>query len=140
MRNEPKFVTPDMFKNRFGIDLNESLDENDNISNKANIFLMMVEDNLMSWVDANTFRNVSWDGLTQYQLEKLQLAILYQALYTYKNGDILLDSGYDQEKGIIANHTLLQEIAISPTSINYLKTAGLYNHVVNNVRRYVDFR
>lgn len=138
MRNEPKFVTTDMFNNRFGINLND-IEDGENISNKGNIFLMMVEDNLLSWIDANTFRNVSWDNLSSFQLEKLQMAILYQALYTYKNGDILLDSGYDQEKGIVAPQTTLQEIAISPTAINYLKIAGLYNHVVSNVRRHVDF-
>ena len=50
MRTEPQFVKPDDFKNRTGIDLNETLKGTS--SNKANLFLLSVESKFLAWVDA----------------------------------------------------------------------------------------
>lgn len=139
MRTEPRFVTPSDFYNYWGIELNSMLNVNDNYSNKANIFLMVIEDRIMNWIDANTFRNVRWEDLSPFQLEHLQLAILTQAMYVYRNSDISLDSGYDPEKGIIAQKDELSSLIICEAALDFLKTAGLYNHVIKNRRRRTRF-
>lgn len=139
MRTEPRFVSPDDFYNYWGVDLNAELRDNDNVSNKANIFLMVVEDRLMSWIDANTFRNVDWEELSGFQLEEFQKAILTQAMYMFRNSDISLDSGYDPEKGIVASKEDLDKILISQSAINFLKTAGLCNYTISNRRRRTRF-
>ena len=138
IRNEPRFVTPDDFENYWGENLNAKL-KGDNYSNKANIFLKIVEDRLLNWIDANTFRVTTWDALTDYQLEQLQYAILTQAMYVFRNSDISLDSGYDPESGIIASKGVLNNLVVSQAALDFLKNAGLYNQRVTNRRRFTRF-
>jgi hypothetical protein len=139
LRTTPQFVTPADFFNFWGVDLDSALVSNDNESNKANTFLLRVEDRMLTWIDDTTFRNVGWDELTDYQTEQLQKAILTQAMYVYRSSDISMDSGYDPDKGIIANRADLEKIEICSAALGYLKNAGLYNHVITNRHRYTRF-
>lgn len=138
LSNEPRFVTPDDFQNYTGKSLDELLDKNANISNASNLFLLRVEDCLLSRLDNLSFRTVGYDDLSDFQLESLQKAIIYQAEYMIRNGDIFTDSGYDIERGEVIDFDKLQRVAICPTSVDLLKNCGLYNHVITNRRRYID--
>lgn len=138
IRNEPRFVTPDDFENYWNENLNAKL-KGDNYSNKANAFLRVVEDRLLNWIDANTFRVSPWEDLSEFQIENLQKAILTQAMYVFRNSDISLDSGYDPERGIIADRQKLKDLTISDAALDFLKTAGLYNHKIRNKRRFTRF-
>ena len=136
MNFEPKFISASDFYDYWGIDLIEKLKNGGNASNKANIFLRRIENNVMAWIDANTFRNVHWDHLSDFQLEQFQYALLEQAMYVYRNSDISLDSGYDPEKGIIVDRGTLDSLIICTPALNFLKLAGLYNLNVTNRMRY----
>ena len=150
---EPQFVSSSDFLNYWGVNLNKELKGDSNQSNKADLFLRRIEDRLMVWVDANTFRNVGWDELkenykfrtekekecAQIRREAWQKAILTQAMYVFRNSDISLDSGYDPEKGVIAQKNDLASIEICQAAIDFIKRAGLYNHVVSNRNRYLFF-
>lgn len=142
INTEPKFINPSDFYNYWGIDLNAALKSDNNVSNKANTFLKIVEDRLMAWVDSNTARNFAWDELWQYEwaLEHFQKALLEQAMYMYRNSDILMDSGYDPDSGIIAKREDLLKIAVAESAINLLKVGGIFNQVMTNRRRYLDFK
>lgn len=142
INTEPKFISPSDFHNYWGMDLNAALKSDNNVSNKANTFLKIVEDRLMAWIDANTARNFAWDDLWQYEwaLEHFQKALLEQAMYMYRNSDILMDSGYDPDSGIIAKREDLLKIAVSESAINLLKVGGIFNQVMTNKRRYLDFK
>ena len=140
MRTEPRFVRPNDFLNYTGKDLNEILNIDSNLSNRANLFLMQVEDNLLERVDAISFRTTTWDKLTDFQKECLQKAIIIQAQYILRNSDLFTDSGYDPEKGEIMPIEKIQAISICKTSIDYLHNCGLYSHVISNRRRYNNFR
>ncbi len=141
IRAEAKFVTPDDYTNFFGQNLNAMLKIKDNTSNVANIFLMHTEDKILNRIDATSFRTNRWEveDLSDLQLENLQKAILYQAEYMIRNGDIFSDSGYDLEKGEVISIEKLQKIAICRTSIDLLKNCGLFNQVIKNRRRYPEF-
>lgn len=141
IRAEAKFVTPDDYTNFFGQNLNAMLKIKDNTSNVANIFLMHTEDKILNRIDATSFRTNRWEveDLSELQLENLQKAILYQAEYMIRNGDIFSDSGYDLEKGEVISIEKLQKIAICRTSIDLLKNCGLFNQVIKNRRRYPEF-
>ena len=136
MNFEPKFISASDFYDYWGIDLIEKLKNGGNSSNKANIFLRRIENNVMAWIDANTFRNVHWDHLSEFQLEQFQYALLEQAMYVYRNSDISLDSGYDPEKGIIVDKQTLEGLIICTPALNFLKLAGLYNLNVTNRMRF----
>ena len=134
MFGQPKFVTVDDFKNYWGKDLRNILRSDDNDSNQAERFLARVEDRLMNWIDNHTFRRLKYEELylRPKQYENWQKAILTQAMYMYKNGDLGLDSGYDSEKGIVTPISDLNEIAIAQATIDYLSNAGLFNLNVKN--------
>lgn len=140
MRTEPKFVKPSDFFNYTGKDLNALLQVNSNESNKANIFLMQIEDRLLARIDSETFRLRDWDNLTEFQIENLQKAIITEAEYIIRNSDIFTDSGYDLERGETIDYNKLQQIAICRTSIDFLKNCGLFNKVIQNRRRHFSPR
>lgn len=147
---QPQFVSTSDFYNYWGVDLNEQLARTGNPSNFANMFLRRVEDRIMNWIDSNTFRLYSWDTYKDsyncgneikqkyinIQKDYFRKAILEQAMYVFKNSDIGQDSGYDPERGIVASQEDLQSIEICRPCINFLKNAGLYNHVMKNRNRY----
>lgn len=143
MNMTPQFVSTEDFLNYWGVNLNEKLRGNANESNKGDAFLKRIEDRLMAWLDANTFRTYRWDDLksdsiffSDKQKMNWKLAILNQAMYVYRNSNIGLDSGYDVEKGVIAKKEELESIEICRPAIDYIKVAGLYNHVMSNRPRY----
>ncbi len=142
MRTEPMFITPADFYNYWGVDLNEELQDGGNISNKANIFLKIVEDRMMSYIDANSFRNTSWEEIKQYPyaLECMQLAILTQAMYVFRNTDIALDSGYDPDSGVVASKKELAALVMCEPALNYLRQGGLFNQTINNRRRHIHIK
>ena len=139
MRTEPKFVKESDFNNYTGKDLRALLKVPSNQRNACNIFLMQIEDRLLTRVDVMTFRNNSWDDLTDFQLECLQKAIITEAEYIIRNGDIFTDSGYDEEKGIVISQEALNKIAICGVAKDFLIRCGLWNHVITNRRRYTRF-
>ena len=150
----PQYVSVDDFLNYWNVDLRGNLRSGANPSNKGELFLKWTEDRLMAWIDANTFRNVPWDNLkddyNDYRSERerkygeeqkqwWKKAILAQAYYVFKNSNITMDSGYDPEKGIVATYEDLEKIEICRAAIDFIKKAGLYNHVVDNRYRYTSF-
>ena len=138
MNVKPKFVSAGDFENYWGEGL-YNLKSNDNASGKEEIFLRRVENRLLSWIDANTFRVTAWEDLTPEQVEHLQIAILEQAMYVYRNSDLIQDSGYDPEKGKIVDYTYIESIEICEAAIREIKIAGLYNHTIRNRRRFFRF-
>lgn len=134
------FVTPDEFKNSpyGGFDLYEALTgSTQNESHSAEMFLELVTDNLMAWVDTNTFRNFRWECLTPFQMEYWKKAIIAQAFYTYREGPKAwgASSGSDDEKGKIFDPTYLQQIEICGACKKLLIRAGIYNLNIKNRRR-----
>ena len=132
MFRKPRFISVDDYNNYWGEDLSAKLKSNYNISNQAEAFLARVEDRLLNWIDRNSFRRIRYDKMTPYQLNQFKLAILTQAKYVYKNGDIGLDSGYDPEKGKIISADELAAIEVCQAAIDYLSNAGIFNLVMKN--------
>jgi hypothetical protein len=137
MIGQPKFVTVDDFNNYWGMNLRSMLASNDSPSNQAESFLARVEDRLMNWIDNNTFRRIPYEKLLPKQLENFKKAIVTQAMYVYKNGDLGLDSGYDSERGVIVSQKDLNGLEVCQAAINYLSNAGLFNLVMKTRTRYV---
>ena len=89
------------------------LGDNDNPSDKANAFLYRNEDVwrpiLIAVFSVKSIKNIKPLLTTK---KHYKLALLEQALYVLKNGDISVDSGYDQEQGIVARN--LKSLVIAP--------------------------
>ena len=123
-----QYINPDDFINYFGIDLGSRLKGNQNPSDKATAFLMRVENDVESFMNAHFFKNISieYGKMSDYQKEHYRLALLEQAYYIFKNGDIGSDSGYNPESGIVASNHALTEITIGEKAKNHLKLSGLW--------------
>lgn len=129
---EPKFVTIDEFNNYWSVNLREMLKTKANESNQADTFLSRAERRLMAYIDHNTFRRYKYEELQGKQLDAFKEAIILQAMYMYKNGDVGMDSGYDGERGIVAKRSDLIEISVCQDAIDTLSNAGLWNLVMKN--------
>lgn len=138
MRTEPRFVKPSDYFNYIGTDLKTELALKDNESNMDSLFLMQVEDALLARIDAVTFRVTYWGQLNDNQLEHLQKAIILQAQYLIRYGDMFSDTGYDADKGFIAPTEKIQNAAVCPAAKDQLLGCGLWNHVIKNRRRYLN--
>ena len=127
-------VTPDDFKNMFGVDLAHILRSSDNESNYPVIFLSLVQNFLMDWCDERGFRRVKFENLTDTQLEYFQRAVLYQAYYAWKNGSIALglESGYDAEKLVVMAQSDIERAEVPSRVVTMLHKAGLFNLKMRN--------
>lgn len=123
-----KYITADEFRDYTGIDLSAELRDNSNSSDKVNAFLKRVEDRMEVFMNTHFFKNVSeyWPKFTNFQKDHYKLALIEQAYYIFKNGDIYSDSGYDPDKGIIASKHALSEITIAPAAKDHLRMCGLW--------------
>ena len=139
MRTHAYFVSPQDFNNYWGIDLNVVLPETGSEldSNKADMFLMRVEDRLMAWLDANTYRTYLWESIEGNDKEAMQKAIIIQAMYIFRNSDLSTDSGYDPQRGVVIAKKDLQSIEICDAAVDILKASGLYSRTIKNRRRYI---
>ena len=133
--NGPKFITIDEFNNYWSVNLNEMLRTSANPSNQAELFLARVENRLMSYIDNNTFRRYRYEDLQGKQLSAFKEAIILQAMYVYKNGDLGMDSGYDTERGMVAKRSDLVELSVCQDAIDILSNAGLWNLTMKNKPR-----
>ena len=124
-----QYITPDDFQQYFGIDLGAQLKGTANPSDKAYAFLKRIEDRMEAYLNAHFFKNISveWSKMSLYQKDKYRLALLEQAIYVFKNGDISVDSGYDPEEGIKISRHAISEITLAPNAIDNLRLSGLWS-------------
>lgn len=124
-----RYITADEFKEYFGIDLEKELRDTSNPSNKVDSFLKRVANRMETYLNANFFRRVTdeYPKFSDFQKEHYKLALLEQAYYMFKNGDIYADSGYDPDKGIIANKKELNGLVIAPAARDHLRMTGLWS-------------
>lgn len=132
-----KYITPDEFKQYTGIDLMQTLKDDDNPSNKANAFLFRIEVRMSAFFDANFYRNIDeeYPVFSDYQKEHYKYGLLEQALYVLKNGDISTDSGYEPDEGIKAKAEDLKKIIISPNAKDQFMLCGIWCRKIKNKAR-----
>ena len=127
-----KYIDSDDFLAYTGINLNYELKDTDNNSDKANAFLFRIEIRMGAFVDSSFSRQVDneYKKMSDYQKQNYKYALLEQALYILKNGDISVDSGYNIDSGIVANINELKALAISPNAKNHLILCGLWTRKI----------
>lgn len=125
---QTKYITLDEFKEYFGISLTEAFGTDTN----AMAFLKRIEDRLATFCDSNFNANIDrkYPCFTDYQKYHYKLALLEQAIYIFRNGDISVDSGYDPEKGEIAR---TEKYAIAPNCKDNLRLCGIWNRNIPNM-------
>lgn len=129
MALKTRYITADDFKEYFGIDLAEELHDTSNPSDKVTAFLKRVENRMEAFLNANFFKNITdlYPYFSDYQKEHYKLALLEQAYYIFKNGDISTDSGYEPDEGIKLDTTAKKKIILAPNAIDELVLTGLWS-------------
>lgn len=125
-----KYITPSDYLNYFGENLDLVLPDDDmSDSRKAERFLTTVEDDVSLFLATKCFKRIDeeFGKMTDYQKDCYKKALLNQARYKIKNGDIANDSGYDPTSGIVASQNDLKSLQLSSKTLDYLRLAGLYN-------------
>lgn len=133
-----RYINADDFKTYFGIDLAIELKDDDNPSNKVESFLLRIENRVIVFVNANYYRFIEkeFSKFTNYQQEHFKYALLEQAMYVLRNGDISTDSGYDVEKGEVMNIERLKNITLAPNCMQELMLCGLLSRKIKNRARW----
>ena len=123
-----KYITPDDFKTYFGIDLDIELKDSANPSDTALAFLKRIEDRISTFLDSQFYRQVDkeYPNFSDYQKEHYSKALLEQAIYVFKNGDISVDAGYNTETGETASNDTIIKKTIAPNCRNNLMLCGLW--------------
>lgn len=129
-----RYITADEFREYTGVDLAEELHDTSNPSDKVNAFLKRVEDRMEVFLNANFFKNVTeiYPHFSEEQKRHYKLALIEQAYYVFKNGDISADSGYDPERGVILSKHARNEITLAPNAIDHLRMTGLWSARIGN--------
>lgn len=129
-------VKSEELKQFSGIDFEHEIRSDDNPSNTAEAWLNRIEVRLASFINSRLAKNIDYEikHFSKYQLQEYKYAIMEQAIYVYRNGDISTDSGYDSDKGIIANLNDLDNIKISNNAIEHLKNCGLWSRTLTGKR------
>ena len=125
---QTKYITLDEFTEYFNIDLRAEFGTEE----KALAFLKRIEDRLATYCDSKFNCNVDmkYPCFTDYQKEHYKLALLEQAIYIHRNGDVSVDSGYDPEKGEVARP---ERYAIAPNCKDNLRLCGIWNRNIPNM-------
>ena len=139
MEIKSKYITPEDFLAYTGINLLEELKDDDNPSNKANAFLFRVENRLESYISAYLYKdmNKEFSNFSDFQKLHYKYAIIEQALYVLKNGDISVDSGYDFESNkVVIKKAELEQRIVGINAKNELMRIGIWNRNIRNVGRW----
>ena len=120
-------ITLDDFFKYTGRRLEAEMKSDDNPSATAESFLMRSEIRLEAHLLAKYGKNIEklYPNFTPFQKLHYKYALIEQALYVFRNGDISTDSGYDAENGIITDRKKLEELKISPNAKEHLESIGL---------------
>lgn len=125
---QTKYITPEEFLEYFGKDLSVIRDDA-NPSNKEIAFLKRIEDRMESLIDAECFRKVDreYKVFSEYQKEHYKRALLEQAIYIFRNGEISEDSGFDIDKGVVIPKGVIENAQLAPNAKRELQLCGLWS-------------
>ncbi len=119
-------ITPEEFRKYTGLDLGVELPDFDDGSNKVTRAISLWTRRVYREVQLNSTRPIpSDDKLTDFQIESIKEAIIEYGLYYLKNGDLYLQSGFDEDKGKLVDPVDLARIRFPIICLDLLRRAGL---------------
>lgn len=124
-----KYVHPEDYIALFNVDLNDILPDGANPSNKAEIFLGMCEDVVTNFINSNFAYTVEgqYPTFSDFQKEHWKKAILWEAHYLLKNGELHNRSGFEEGRGFIATQEQINDAICAPETKQNLVQCGLWN-------------
>lgn len=118
-------ISPDEFKEYTGVDLSSRLSN----MQEPSAFLKMYQHRLNTFLEATFHRYIEkeyYKGLSEYQQTHYKYAVLEFCWYIFKNGDIGIRSGIDDDGKQIISPEQINESLINIYTKNELIRAGLW--------------
>lgn len=134
---QTKYITLDDFRDYFvDVDLRVALGTEES----AIAFLKRIEDRMETFLESNFNKNIDmqYKCFTDYQKKHYKRALLEQAIYVFKNGDLSVDSGFDPERGVITDIETIKKISLAPNAKQELILCGLWSRALRGSRSYYD--
>lgn len=124
-----KYITIDNLNDYAGVNLIEELGSKE----KASAFLNRLEIRMNSFLNARLFQNVDflYGKFTNFQKQEYKYALMEQALYILKNGDISLDSGYSEDSVKVRQGDLIN-LTICRNAKEHLMNCGIWTYKIHN--------
>lgn len=131
MAIQTKYVTLDEFKQYSGIDLQQRLGDG------ALPFLTRIETRTAAFLNARLFQNIDeyYPTFSDFQKSCYKTALIEQAMYVLRNGDISLDSGYDQEGMKMLSNAEMNTKIMCENAKEQLMICGIWTHKMKNYGR-----
>jgi hypothetical protein len=132
-------VSADEFREYTGIDLKSRLKEatesSGNPSDAVNAFIYRTQTRLNAYIDTHFFFQFGsqYSAPTDNQKKNYKLAVMEQLLYVFKNGDISVDAGRDDEGAMRSSRNEIEELAIAPNAKLFLHTAGIWRREIQGI-------
>lgn len=137
MKFTTKYITPNDYLNYFGENLDSILPPDDKPSGKADRFIKQVEDEVAMMLEVCCFKRIDEEyyELTDHQKYCYKMALLMQAKYKIKNGNLANESGYNPNSGRNITTGELEQIELSRQTRKYLSLAGLWTTKIKTTWR-----
>ena len=121
-----KYVTLDDIREYAGVDLTAEIGSTE----QALAFLSRIEIRTETFLDARMHQSVErrYPELTDTQKAHYKMALMEQAIYTWRNGDLSVDAGYDPSEGMKADQGTLLTLTIARNAKEHLMLAGLWTY------------
>lgn len=132
---QTKYVSLDEFKTFSGIDLEDALGDG------ASAFVNRTEVRMNTFVNCFGGQNVdvTFPNLSDYQKQEYKYALIEQMIYVLRNGEIGVQSGYDQANLKTENSFILMAKSIAPYARQHLINCGLLSGHLRNYGRSLTF-
>lgn len=119
-------ITQEEFLKYTGIDLSIELPGLDRDSDKVDRAINLWTKRVYREAQLNSTRPIPPDDkLTDFQIDSIKEAIIEYGLYYLKNGDLYLQSGFDEDKGKLVDPVDLARIRFPIICLDLLRRAGL---------------
>lgn len=125
-----KYISLDEFQEYFpDIDLRGELGSEEN----ALSFLTRIENRMEAFINSNFSKNIEfmYPAFTDYQKIHYKRALLEQAIYIFRNGDLSVDSGIDED-GKKLDRADIKKASLSQNAIDELRLCGLWNRNIRS--------
>lgn len=118
-------ITEAEFLSFSGISLSQELPGLDDDSRKVERAIKLWTNRVYSVMRTSTSRVPKDEDLSDFQVESIKDAICEYGMYYLKNGDLFRQSGFDEDKGKLADIADIERVQFPVICTDYLRRAGL---------------
>lgn len=123
-------ITSDDFRKYSGISLEIEIPDLDDNSNKITRTISLWTNRVYNVMRASSRRVPKDEELSEFQKESIKNAICEYGMYYLRNGDLYRQSGFDEDKGKLADINDIERVHFPIICSEMLRRAGLIKRAI----------